>query len=97
VYIFFSGFTAMFKALDKVNYSTLNLNKSKENVKEALHPATLLQISCQVINSHEGLTNQAIRCVPTHLAADLLGAAILRAQPNAISTIISNWPHTELW
>jgi hypothetical protein len=64
------------------------LNKSKENVKEALHPATLLQISCQVINSHEGLTNQAIRCVPTHLAADLLGAAILRAQPNAISTII---------
>jgi hypothetical protein len=36
MYIFFSGFTAMFKALDKVNYSTLNLNKSKENVKEAL-------------------------------------------------------------
>lgn len=86
----------MFKALDKVNYETLNLNKGRENVKEGIDPASLVQISCHVINSCDGLTNQAIRCVPTHLAADLLGAAIIKAQPNAISAIISNWPHTEL-
>ncbi|XP_063407047.1 uncharacterized protein LOC134690855 [Mytilus trossulus] len=86
----------MFKALDKVNYNTLNLNKPKEPVKEIIKPISLVQISCRVINRCDGLTNHAIRCVPIHLAADLLRAAIEKAQPNAISAIISNWPHTEL-
>ena len=92
----------MFKALDRVNYDTLVLNKSKLPVvtKDAPVPSPLLELCCHAVNRHPALVQTAIATIPVHLAPTLLQAAIKNIDTliiDAVVCIIANWPLPVLW
>lgn len=87
----------MYRALDKINYNTLTLNKKKIEPSNTREPLTLLELSCIGLNnSLPSYLEEALLQIPAHLAPCLLRTAIEHLQPGAVSIILSNWPLTQL-
>ncbi|KAJ8322251.1 LOW QUALITY PROTEIN: hypothetical protein KUTeg_000722 [Tegillarca granosa] len=85
----------MYRALDKINYNTLTLNKKKIEPSNTREPLTLLELSCIGLNnSLPSYLEEALLQIPAHLAPCLLRTAIEHLQPGAVSIILSNWPLT---
>jgi hypothetical protein len=83
-------------ALEKIDYNSLQLNKSKVvNPPSHRHnPLTLLQLSCQrICRLNQYAVAEIVVSIPTHLVPILLKEAVQWSQMQAISSIISNWPH----
>ena len=98
----------MFRALDYVNYNTLELNHSKdpreEEPPELFEAPSLQEICCDALNDSAGilvgypqLLVDAVKVLPMHVVVMLFRVAVDKQQCNAISHIISVWPFPTLW
>lgn len=83
----------MFKALDKVHYESLQLNKAREKPKPGVFKVTPLEDqACVTLNWNVPLLKDGLSSLPVHLIPKLLHKAIINHQLWALSTIIANWP-----
>jgi hypothetical protein len=98
----------MYRALDYVNYHTLELNHLKdpreEEEKYVYDMPSLQESCCDVLNDsvsiflgNSSLLLEAVRSLPLHMVVMLLRVAIDKQQNVAISHIISAWPFPTLW
>ena len=82
----------MFKALDKVHYDSLQLNKPRiQEKRETPRIQPLLDLSCEAVNWHEDV-DCLVQSLPIHLMPKLLQVAIKKQQGLAIAAIVANWP-----
>lgn len=97
----------MFKALDYVNYHTLELNHRKDPEEkerfENYNATSLQEICCEALNDtavissdRQSLLIDAVRSLPLHMLVVLLRVAVEKQQNAAISNIISAWPYSTL-
>lgn len=82
----------MFKALDRVKYNRLRLNKEEKPPPFSRQVASLTQLSCVAINWFPALLDDGLGMLPVHLLPRLLSIAIKNDQAWAVCTIIANWP-----
>ncbi|KAK3088796.1 hypothetical protein FSP39_023791 [Pinctada imbricata] len=87
----------MYKALDRVNYNNLDLNRDYRKDKVTKTPASLQCLSSVALcYCSEEVVTEAVGVIPKHLAHLLLRTSIQNLQSSAIATIISNWPLSTL-
>lgn len=82
----------MFKALDRVRYDTLRLNKKEQPAPTALKVKSLTELAIVSLNWFPKLLDEGVGILPIHLVPRLLKLAINNDQAWAVSTIIANWP-----
>ncbi|KAK7091562.1 leucine-rich repeat-containing protein 14-like [Littorina saxatilis] len=97
----------MFRALDYVNYTSLELNHARdprvEEPPELFEAPSLQEICCDALNDSTGirvgfpqLLLDALKVLPMHVAVTLFRVAVDKQQCSAISHIISVWPFKTL-
>ncbi|XP_045180954.2 uncharacterized protein LOC123540200 [Mercenaria mercenaria] len=82
----------MFKALDRVRYDTLRLNKKEKPPPSPFQVKSLTDLACISLNWFPNLLDDGVGILPIHLVPKLLKIAINNDQAWAVSTIIANWP-----
>ncbi|KAL4217710.1 negative regulation of toll-like receptor signaling pathway [Mactra antiquata] len=81
----------MFKALDRVNYDALQLNKRPE--KQCPNKVkSLTDLSSVSLNLYQCLLYENLHLLPLHLIQKQLYTALTNDQGWAIEPIIANWP-----